>query len=343
MHKRIFMKSISKFFVLSFLAFLFVGCEKDNITNSYIDENPERLDKVAADLRKTLASAENGWVMMVKTDLNSEVYTPIVLKFDTATNKVDVKTVYGETADTDSYFRIANGTGSPQLTFTTGSIMSSLYRIGARGSDITDHIYNLVSVSTDTVAIRGYRSGRIYAPEGGVIYKLFRRPANWKWADGVNYFDMNSTIFKTNIESVASTVRFEYANNPNKNRTINSVFTNVPAANVQTMRNGFIFAISRNIGAGGFKNPDYINFRFPYLTTTQDAAPVHGNNALSFLPQAAGYTSNVTNMNNFINTFNLHYLICTNVTRAGNNVKIDFEAYDQKGNPIIKAFYDNQR
>lgn len=327
--------------MLCLTGIVFFGCEKDNISNTFFEDNPERLNEVANDLRSKLASAENGWVMMVKTDLNSEVFTPVIMKFDTLKNLVHVKTVYGETADTESFFRIANGTGSPQLIFTTGSIMSSLYRVGVRASDITDHIYNLVSVSADTIAIRGYRSGGVYKPEGGVIFKMFKRPVEWKWADGTKYFDMTSSAFKVNVESVASNFKFEYVNNPDKNRIINSMFTTVPVANVQTMRNGFLFALSRNIGAGGFKSTDYINVRFPYLTTTMDAAPVVANNSLSFLPQAAGYTSNVTNMMNFINTFNFHYLVCTNVTRVGNNVKMDFEAYDRKGNPIVKAFYDN--
>lgn len=335
------MKNIIKLFMLYLVGVVFVGCEKDNISNAFFEDNPERLNEVASDLRSKLASAENGWVMMVKTDLNSEVFTPVIMKFDTLKNLVHVKTVYGETADTESFFRISNGTGSPQLIFTTGSIMSSLYRIGIRGSDITDHIYNLVSASADTIAIRGYRSGGVYKPEGGVIFKMFKRPQEWKWADDTKYFDMTSAAFRVNVESVASTFKFEYVNNPNKNKTINSVFTTVPAANVQNMRNGFIFALSRNIGAGGFKPTDYVNMRFPYLATTMDAAPVVANNAMSFLPQVSGYTSNVGNMNNFINTFNFHYLVCTNVTRTGSNVKMDFEAYDRKGNPIVKAFYDN--
>ncbi|TJZ53767.1 DUF4302 domain-containing protein [Sphingobacterium olei] len=327
------------FFVGSIV--LLASCEKDNITNAYFEDNTERQEKVAKEAKEMLASAENGWVMMVKTGLNSDVYTPIVLKFDTVTNRLYVKTVYGETADTESYFRITTGTGAPQLIFTTGSIMSSLYRVGAQASDITDHIYNIVGVSSDTVAIQCYRSGNVYAKEGGVIYKMFKRPVDWKWADGENYFDFNASGFGTNVLGTASRVQLEYVNSPEKNRTIASGFSAVAAANLSTMRNGFAFQISRNIGTGGFAPTNYVFFRFPYLTTNYDGAPIFANNALSFLPQPAGYTNNVTYMTYFINTFNFHYLVCKSVVRTGNNVKMEFEAYDKAGKVIVKATYDN--
>lgn len=335
------MKKILKFIALGLLVSSIWSCEKDNITSPYFDNNLDRMDVVAQDLRKTLASSPTGWVMMVKTNLNSEVYTPVILKFDTVKNVVDVRTVYGETVDAPAYFRIANGTGSPQLTFTTGSIMSSLYRVGALASDISDHIYNVVSVSADTIAIRGYRSGVVYKPEGGVIYKLFKRPADWKWADNERYFDFTNPAFQTDVMGVSSEIRFEYANNPTKNKTINTLFNAVAAANLQTMRNGFAFALSRNIGAGGFQPTNHVTFRFPYLTSIYDGAPIVATNSLSFLPGLSGYTSNVTWLRNFVDTYNFHYLVCKQVVRTGNNVKMEFEAYDQKGKAIVKAFYNN--
>ncbi|MFD2554246.1 DUF4302 domain-containing protein [Sphingobacterium tabacisoli] len=327
--------------IVASLLMLITSCEKDNISNGYFDANLERQEKVAQEAKKVLASSETGWVMMAKVGLNSEVYTPIVLKFDTVKNRVFVKTVYGETAETESFFRITNGTGAPQLIFTSGSIMSTLYRIGTQASDITDHMYNIVGVSADTVAIQCYRSGKVYAKEGGVIYKMFKRPKDWKWADGEIYFDMSSPGFTQNVAGVSGNMKIEYINNPSKNKTFETIWSTVAPTNLATMQNGFPFQISRNIGTGGFKNPYYFYLKFPYTTTTNyDVSPAMSNNVMSFYPQS-GYTSNLTYMNYFINTYNIHYLTCKSVIRTGNNVKMEFEAYDVKGNVSVKAQYDN--
>lgn len=336
------MKEIIKFLVLGLIATVFYSCEKDNITNTYFEEHPGRMDKIAEELKSTLASAPEGWVMMVKTGLNSQVYTPVVLKFDTLKNRVFVKTVYGETADTESYFRIANGTGAPQLIFTTGSIMSTLYRVGAQASDITDHIYNVVSVSADTVAIRGYRSGAVYKPEGGVVYKMFKRPKDWKWADDEIYFDMSSASFRTNVEGVRAKMEIEYVKNSGEKKSFETEFNTVPDMYMVNMQSVFPFSTRQNIGTGGFKTPYYFFMEFPYAGDIYDVSPVVANNTISFYPQY-GYTTNLTYMNYFINAYNLHYLVCKDVVRTGNNVKMDFEAYDKQGNVIVKATYNNLR
>lgn len=323
---------------------ILISCEKDNITNTYFDENPNRMEEVSQDLRKAMVSSPNGWVMMVKTSLSPDVYTPVVLKFDTTSNEVNIRTVYGPTdiAKKD-YFRIANGTGSPQLIFTTGSIMTSLYRVGAQASDVTDHIYNVIKVSSDTIEIQPYRSGNVYAKEGGVIYKLFKRPDNWIWAEDTNYFDFTNASFSTNILGVSSSMKFEYVNTPSKNVSFTSSFGNTAGFNLTTARNGFQFAIPRNIGTGGFGVLNYITMTFPFNNSSLTGLPIIANNAISFLPGVSGFVANVTNLQNFCNTFKFHYLICKSVTRTGNNVKMEFEAYGKNGEVVIKAFYDNLR
>ena len=335
-------KNIYKLLICLLGVLTFASCEKDNISNSFIDDNPDRMTSVAKDLKKTMASSANGWVMMVKTTLSQDVYTPIVLKFDTVTNRVDIRTVYGPTdANKEDYFRITNSTGAPQLIFTTGSIMSSLYRVGAQASDITDHMYNVVKVTAEEIHIQPYRSGKVYAPEGGVVYKLFKRPVDWKWAEDAKYFDFTNASFTTDILGAAGSMKFEYVNDPSKNKTFTTTFGTVAAANLATTRNGFPFAISRNIGTGGFGVTDYTTLTYPIGTTNTSGWPIVANNGLSFYPGVAGYTANVTNLRNFCTTYGFHYLMAKSVTRIANNVKIEFEAYDKDGKVIVKAFYDN--
>lgn len=331
-------------FVVLFL-FLFASCEKDNITNSYIEENPERMEMVAQDLRKEMASSPNGWVMMVKSTLSSDVYTPIILKFDTTTNEVKVRTVYGKNdPEKKDYFRIANGTGSPQLIFTTGSIMTTLYRVGAQASDITDHIYNVLKVSKDTIEIQPYRSGNVYAKEGGVIFKLFKRPDNWTWADDELKFDWTSTATTTNVNSVVGSMKIDYLNT-DTSLTTGWRFWSWSDPTVYRIRDPF--AVGYNIGTGGFLPSTYFILTGlegvgSGVTSTTNSTITNGHNSLSFfpIPYNTGTNQNIVAICNFLKT---HYLVFKNETRTGNNVKMEFEAYDKNGNVIINAFYDNLR
>lgn len=340
------MKNIIRFFVVGWLTIALAACEKDNITNTYFEENPDRMDATAQDLKRALASSPNGWVMMVKSSLSQDVYTPIVLKFDTVTNKVEVTTVYGITADTDSYFRIAKGTGSPQLIFTTGSIMSTLYRVGIQASDITDHIYNLVSVSADTVAIRGYRSGRVYTPEGGVIYKMFKRPDNWTWAESPIEFDWTSAEFRTNVNAIVGEMRLEYLNN---NTTLTTAWRFWSWSNPTIYRIRDPFSVAWNVGTGGFTPMNYFivtGITATGATTAANVTPAtnmtitNGHNAISIfpIPYNTGTNQQVITLSSYLKT---HYLIFKSQTRVGNNVKMEFEAYDGAGNVAVRAFYDN--
>lgn len=340
------MKNIVKLFVFGLIAVVFTSCEKDNITNTYIDENPDRLDIVAQQVKETLASSPNGWVMMVKSTLSEDVHTPIVLQFDTATNKVQVTTVYGITEDTDSFFRITKGTGSPQLIFTTGSIMTTLYRVGIQASDITDHIYNVVSVSPDTVAIRGYRSGRIYNAEGGVIYKMFKRPDNWTWAEQSIEFDWTDDAFRTNVNSIIGEMKIDYLNT---NSSLTTPWRFWSWANPTVYRIRDPFSIAYNIGTGGFKPMNYfivagITATGPTSTVTAatNMTVTNGHNAISIypIPYNVGTNQHIVTLSSYLKT---HYLIFKSQTRVGDNVKMEFEAYGQNGEVILRAYYDNLR
>lgn len=335
-------RSIKRIVWILYIALLFISCEKDNISNSFIDENPERVRLVGAELKKALASSPDGWVMMVKSSLSTDVYTPIVLRFDTVKNIVKIITVYGVTNDTDDFFRIAIGTGSPQLIFTTGSIMTTLYRVGAQASDVTDHIYNVVKVSDNEIQIQPYRSGNVYAKEGGVIYKLFKRPANWTWADDALYFDWTKSATTNNINGIVGSMKLDYLN-LGTSLTTPWRFWSWNNPTVYRIRDPF--SIDYNSGTGGFLPTNYFILTGLVgvgsgVTNTTNSTISHGHNSLSIfpIPYNAGTNANVIAIANFLKT---HYLILKNEVRVGDNVKMEFEAYDKNGDVIIKAFYDN--
>jgi len=324
--------------------FLLCSCEKDNITNNYIDDNPNRINKISTELKKLLVSSPNGWVMMVKSSLSEEVYTPIVMKFDTLTNTVRIKTVYGINNNNEDFFRIALGTGYPQLIFTTGSIMTTLYRVGIQASDITDHIYNVLKVSDDEIQIQPYRSGNVYTKEGGVIYKLFKRPIEWEWAEDELKFDWTNINTRNNIDNITGKMEIEYLDSET---TLNTpwAFITLSNANTNAFRTRDPFSIAYNTGTGGFLPSTY--FRVYRLigvgnnvTSTSQITVTNGHNAISIypIPYNTGTNQNVVYLASFLKT---HYLIFKKEERINDNVKMEFEAYNREGKVIVKAFYDN--
>ncbi len=332
-------KIITKIISVCCILWITAACEKDNISNSYIDQNKDRMDKIAENFKRTIASSETGWVMMVKSNLTSDIYAPVILKFDTAKNEVKITTVYGITNNTTDYFRIANGTGSPQLIFTTGSIMSTLYRVGAAASDITDHIYNVVSVKDDEIQIQPYRSGNVYSKEGGVVYKLFKRPTEWTWADDKIEFDFTSDAFTNNINAVTGEMKFDYLNS-NTSKTFEWRFWRW-SANGEFFRIRDLFDVQYNIGAGGFKPANYLIVTGKITNNVNTTAMV-GHNAISLFPFPYNNGTD-QEVKKLINQINTHYLIFKNRTNVGENVKMEFVAYGKDGQEVLKAFYDNKR
>ena len=320
---------------------LLSSCEKDTITNSYFDDNPERTARLTQEFKQTIQNSKNGWVMMVKSSLSNNVYSPVVLKFDTVTNKVNITTVYGYTDPADSYFNISAGIGSPQITFTTGSVMTSFFRIGAMASDITDHVYNVVKVSADTLEIRGYRSGRVYTKEGGVIYKMFKRPDNWTWADADRYFDLTTATGRTGLVNRDGDLVVKYADgSPGKTFLFRiGVWPDAQVVAYQA-RDPFV----TNISAKGFL-PMYTPLVDYYEkvpgstnTTLLRFTCMFGQNAFSFYPFTYNANTN-QNVIAFKDKIKTHYLIAKEVRKNGTNVDIDFVAYDQKGNEAVTATY----
>ncbi len=275
--------------------------------------------------------------------------TPVVLKFDTTTNIVDVKTVYGITDPNPAYFDISAGTGSLILTFSTSSIMTSFFRIGPVASDITDHIYKVVKVSDESIEIQGYRSGAVYKPEGGVIYKLFKRPADWEWANNTINFDFTNPIWRTGIINRDGTFEIEYVDGTTPKITLNTKFGAWTDAQINTLRGRDPFV--GNISAKGFL-PMY-NMIFDQslppsivYAAADRTAPMVGHNAIAFYPFAStGTTSAATNANilSFASKIKTHYLVLTQITRSDATataaIDMNFVSYDKTGKVYLTAKY----
>ncbi|MGN7783565.1 DUF4302 domain-containing protein [Niabella sp. 22666] len=336
-------KRIVYLFLGALLIIFFNSCEKNNIAIS-LDEAKQRNIELVKTLKENLHSSERGWVMMVSSTLSKDVASPVVLKFDTLQNRVGITSTYGITDSVPTFFEISSGTGSPLLTFSTGSIISSFFRIGALASDITDHIFKVISVSSDTIKIQPYRSGRVYSKEGGVVYSLFKRPADWTWADAKRYFDMSSSEGRLDLSGRPGDLTLKYKTGAPelKLRTTLNYYSDaqVIAFSTPIARDPFV----GNISAKGFKTmyPFYVGYYelAPNFTNTTliVTIPMLGHNAISFYPFTYNANTNA-NVIALATKLKTHYLIAKSVEKNASGFKVDFVAYDKRGNEVVNAVF----
>lgn len=316
------------------LAIIFTSCEKD-VSNSSITDSKLKTSLNKQALKKALQNAPNGWVMMVKSTA-SPAYAPVIMKFDTTKNTVVTRSVYRQYEVTPSYFEIEDGTGSILLTFSTASDITALYKVGVKYSDITDHIFKVISISDESIEIRGYRSGGVYKPEGGVVYKLFKRPANWDWIDKNLQFDLENTTWRVGVANRPSTLVLTYTDNTTK--TFNLTFGIQSAGNISALKTWDPFANPSGKPAITLY-PFIISNRTQTPNTTIWAAA--GNNGIDFIPYYTGAASYVNDATALINAMRTHYLILTNITRSDNTatavIVMDFIAYDKDGKVFVNA------
>ncbi len=321
---------------LSFtLTALFTSCEKD-VVNTSITDSKRNTDSNKQALKKALQNAPNGWVMMVKSTA-SPAYAPIIMKFDTTKNTVITRSIYRQSEVTPSYFEIEDGTGSILLTFSTASDITGLYKVGNKYSDITDHIFKVISISDESIEIRGYRSGGVYKPEGGVVYKLFKRPADWDWVDKDLQFDLENTTWRVGVANRPATLVLDYTDNTTK--TVSLTFGIQSAGNISALKTWDPFANPSGKPAKTL---------YPFIitnTTTSPSATIWaaaGNNGIDLIPYyTAGNGAVVTAATALINNLKTHYLILTNITRSNTTataaIVMDFIAYDKDGKVSVKA------
>lgn len=315
------------------LAIIFTSCEKD-VSNSSITDSKLKTSLNKQALKKALQNAPNGWVMMVKST-TSPAYAPVVMKFDTTKNTVITRSIYRQSEVTPSYFEIEDGTGSILLTFSTANDITGLYKVGAKYSDITDHIFKVISVSDESIEIRGYRSGGVYKPEGGVVYKLFKRPANWDWIDKNLQFDLGNATWRTGVVNRPASLVLNYTDNTSQ--TFPLVFGFFNDASNATVKS-----------YDPFINPSGKPLipSIPIVITDNSISPAGtiyaaaGNNGIDFIAYYP-VTAILNSSTSLINRMKTHYLILTNITRSDNTatavIVMDFIAYDKDGKVFVNA------
>lgn len=328
-----------KIIVWGVLVLLFSSCEKDHLTRSVSDAE-ERQAALISDLKSGLQDAKDGWVMMVKSSLSEVAYTPIVMKFDTVKNTVAIRTVYGLSNAAPTYFEIGKGTAQPLLTFSTGSLISALYRIGAEGSDLTDHIFKVMNVSKDTVTLQCYRSGGVYQPEGGATYQLFRRPKGWKWADEYRYFDLDDTNkWQQNFLNPTKEIALDIVDQ-NKTKTASTIWTNsaILSSLLTTFRRNDPF--NRDVSTKALQPFHVFWIYFRKENNSYQTAVTVGHNALSFFPFSVNQNiSTSTHVRYLADHLGTHYFVAKDVRLSGSQLDIDFVAYGKQGEEVLTTTY----
>lgn len=312
------------------------SCEKDNITRS-VSEAQTRQNQLVNNLKNALQNAPDGWVMMVKSNLSDKIYTPLVMKFDTLKNKVDIVTVYSLTDETPAYFEIGEDTANPLLIFSTGSIVTSMYRLGAQAADLTDHMFKVIGVSADEIILQCYRSGQIYSPEGGTIYRLFKRPANWKWADKERYFDLDNVAkWKSDFLNLTKYARLDLKYTNGEAALSMSVNGN-DMGDLAYIRRSDPF--DKNISAKGFLPIVAMRFYFANGTQREETFPFLGHNSLAFYPFDFRSTSATSSLVNLIAVAKTHYLVVKSVNKTASQLDMELEAYDKNGDAVVQGTY----
>nr|WP_199158378.1 hypothetical protein [Pedobacter sp. ASV2] len=168
------MKILYKIIFLLSLTAIITSCKKEVILDG--SKATERSNSLEKEL-KTKLNSPDGWILLItSSDKSVKTAMPFIMKFDTLSNKVSMKSVLGD--ESESYFTISASTGMPLLTFSTKSLISGIYQKG--GTGITDYFFKVLKVSDDVIEIQSYRKGNVYKSEGGSVLKMIKI-ANQPW------------------------------------------------------------------------------------------------------------------------------------------------------------------
>ncbi|MFB6456248.1 hypothetical protein ACE38W_13330 [Chitinophaga sp. Hz27] len=153
-----------------------VSCTKyDNDID--LDRTAAKQAELNKKIESYLADAPNGWLMLIPNpDTSIVTATPILFRFDTAKKTYTTKSPYPGPGAPEQY-QLSSATGSPLLSFASGSVISTLYELGG----VSDYYFKVLDAKPDTIAIQAYRKGTIYAPEGGTQLKLVRQKTPLAW------------------------------------------------------------------------------------------------------------------------------------------------------------------
>jgi len=330
-------KLFSIIFSAIFAVIFFNSCEKDNIT---VDkkELDGTVDKKEADLKQALGSNPDGWVMMLKASSSSETYVPVVLRFDTAANVVHSVSTYGTNINDTSTFLINRGPSGVILNFSSGSVISGLMRKGSLYSDLTDYMFNVIQVNQDTITLQGIRSGPAYKPEGGVIYKLFKKPESWNWADKEMKLNFRTPEDKKYMQKIGR-MTLNYAG---ENVTRYFSVTLYPSFDGNLNLWQTVDPFYTNLSARVFE-PYYIYYFGIYevdaagspITTTVFYVPFQAHNSLSVT--AFNGNGNTVANGGFNTLLKTNYLTFNNVVKSADQLSFDVAAYDKAGKEHISG------
>ncbi|TKC03932.1 DUF4302 domain-containing protein [Pedobacter frigoris] len=314
------MKTIYKItFFIAIMAML-ASCKKDELLDG--SQAKSRANALEKEFKTQLHNSKDGWVLFITTT-NPDIKTavPLILKFDTALNKVSVKSIYGN-EDRTTYFNISAATGMPLFSFATGSIISDIYEIG--GTNVTDYFFKVLSVSKDVIELQSYRKGTASASEGGAIFRMVKNE-NLPW---VKDWEQET------IKLFAQTRFFGFYLNAEMTYASGDVFTparvyflNQSAGNVTFLKANYP-TISNN------KTVDAVTFGYaPPVGAAQTPLAMMGYNSifyestLSFTPASLFSTGPQALMK----LFKTNYFLIRKI----NTSSIDVFALDKDGKEII--------
>jgi len=177
---------------------------------------------------------------------------------------------------------------------------------------------------------------------------MFKRPADWTWAEEDLHFDWTSDAFKNNVNSARGEMQIDYLYD---NSSLTTPWRFWSWANPSVYRSRDPFSSMANASTGGFQPMNYFivtGITAPPVGSTAGVTPTtnmtitNGHNAISIypIPYNASTNERVVTFAAYLKT---HYLILKNQIREGNNVKLEFEAYGQNGEVVLRAYYDNLR
>ncbi len=178
------------------LTAIITSCKKEVMLDG--SKATERSNNLEKEL-KTKLSSPDGWILLVtSSDKSVNTAMPFIMKFDTLSNKVSMKSVLG--GESESYFTISASTGMPLLTFSTKSVISDIYQDG--GTAITDYFFKVLKVSDEVIEIQSYRKGNVYKSEGGSVLKMIKitnQPWVKDWTKDGNDLISHLDFLRTNL------------------------------------------------------------------------------------------------------------------------------------------------
>lgn len=314
------MKTIYNIFFLAVFMCLMASCKKETLLDG--SKSIERSNALEKELKTQLNDAKDGWILFVTT-LNPDVKTatPIIMKFDTVSNKVSMTSMYGKDAE-PSYFNISAATGMPLLTFSTGSTLSGIYEIG--NTDVTDYFFKVLKLAKDTIEIQSYRKGTGSASEGGAVFKMIRNN-NPSWIKEWQT-ETGKLISQTRFFGYYLTAEMTYASGE-PFTPLRMAFLNQPAGNIAFFKASYPTVVNN-------KQIEAISFSyFPLVGAAVQPLSFLGYNSL-FYESTTGFSPATlfnTGPATIMKLFKTNYFFIRKI----NQNSIDVFALDKDGKEVI--------